>query len=87
MSSTWSADNGAYLRLKDVVLGYTLPKSVLNKMGNFMTNLRVYVSGSDLWEKSYIHDGWDPEATRKVENKQRYPFNRTFTVGVNATFK
>lgn len=86
MSSTWSADNGAYLRLKDVVLGYTLPKSVLNKMGNFMTNLRVYVSGSDLWEKSYIHDGWDPEATRKVENKQRYPFNRTFTVGVNATF-
>lgn len=58
MSSTWSADNGAYLRLKDVVLGYTLPKSVLNKMGNFMTNLRVYVSGSDLWEKlTFMMDG------------------------------
>lgn len=57
----------------------------MNKSG-FISNLRVYVSGADLWEKSYISDGWDPEATRKVENKQRYPFNRTVTFGVNATF-
>ena len=53
---------------------------------DFIRNLRIYVSGADLWEKSYITDGWDPEATRKVENKQRYPFNRTVTFGVNATF-
>ena len=86
ISSTWSVDNGAYLRLKDIVLGYTLPKSVLKKMGNFMTNLRIYVAGADIWEKTYIHDGWDPEATREVDDKDRYPFNRTFTVGINATF-
>ena len=86
IASTWSVDNGAYLRLKDIVLGYTLPKSVLNKMGNFMTNLRVYVAGADIWEKTYIHDGWDPEATREISGKDRYPFNRTFTVGINATF-
>ena len=83
--STWSADNGAYLRLKEIVLGYTLPKDWMAKTG-FISNLRVYVSGADLWEKSYISDGWDPEATRKVETKQRYPFNRTVTVGINATF-
>ena len=83
--STWSADNGAYLRLKEIVLGYTLPKAWMNKSG-FISNLRIYVSGADLWEKSYITDGWDPEATRKVENKQRYPFNRTVTFGVNAIF-
>lgn len=86
IASTWSVDNGAYLRLKDIVLGYTLPKSVLNKMGNFITNLRVYVAGADIWEKTYIHDGWDPEATRKISGKDRYPFNRTFTVGINASF-
>lgn len=86
IASTWSVDNGAYLRLKDIVLGYTLPKSVLKKMGNFVTNLRVYVAGADIWEKTYIHDGWDPEATREISNKDRYPFNRTFTVGINATF-
>ena len=46
----------------------------MNKSG-FISNLRIYVSGADLWEKSYITDGWDPEATRKVENKQRYPLS------------
>lgn len=86
LPSTWSADNGSYLRLKDVVLGYTLPKPALNKLGNFFTNLRIYVAGSDLWEKSYITDGWDPETTRSVSNKERYPFNRTITVGLNASF-
>lgn len=85
IASTWSVENGAYLRLKDIVLGYTLPKALISKSG-FINNLRVYVSGADLWEKSYINDGWDPEATRKVENKQRYPFNRTITFGINATF-
>ena len=78
--------NGAYLRLKDIVLGYTFPKNLISKTG-FLSNLRVYVAGADLWEKSYINDGWDPEATRKVENKQRYPFNRTITFGINATSK
>ena len=86
LPSTWSADNGSYLRLKDVVLGYTLPKAALAKLGNFISNLRIYVSGNDLWEKCYITDGWDPETTRSVSNKERYPFNRTFTVGVNASF-
>ena len=71
--------------MKDIVLGYTIPKSLITKSG-FIENLRIYVSGSDLWEKSYINDGWDPEATRKVETKQRYPFNRTVTFGINATF-
>lgn len=86
IASTWSSDNGSYLRLKDVVLGYTLSKSALNKIGNFLTNLRVYVSASDIWEKSYIRDGWDPEASRSVSEKERYPFNRNITVGINAAF-
>ena len=51
-----------------------------------MSNLRIYVAGADLWEKQYMNDGWDPEATRKIDGKNRYPFNRTFTVGINATF-
>lgn len=86
IASTWSSDNGSYLRLKDLVLGYTLSKEHLNKIGNFITNLRLYVAASDIWEKSYIRDGWDPEATRNVSNKQRYPFNRTVTFGINAAF-
>jgi len=84
--SSWYVEDGAYLRLKDVVLGYTLPQIVYKKMNNVISNLRVYVSGSDLWEHSKINDGWDPEASREVSGLGRYPFNRTVTVGVNATF-
>ena len=38
------------------------------------------------WENSKIKDGWDPEASRKVETFGRYPFTRNLTVGLNLTF-
>jgi len=84
-ASTWSVENGKYLRLKNVVLGYTLPKSLLAKQ-KAISNLRVYVSGSDLWETTKIHDGWDPEATRNVGGNERYPFYRYVSLGANVTF-
>ena len=84
-TSSWSVENGAYLRLKNLVFGYTLPQSFVSKTKAF-TRLRVYVAGQDLWEISRINDGWDPEATRTVAANQRYPFNRYFTAGINATF-
>lgn len=83
--SSWSVEDGSYLRLKNVTLGYTLPKSVLNKL-KVLSAARVYVAGADLWEVSNINDGWDPEASAKVEGTGRYPFVRTMTVGVNLTF-
>lgn len=84
-ASSWSAENGSYLRLKNIVLGYTLPQAIVKKTKAF-SRLRVYVAGQDIWEISHINDGWDPEATRTVTTYQRYPFNRFFTAGVNATF-
>lgn len=86
IASSWSVENGAYMRLKNVVLGYTLPAVVYNRLNNAVSNIRVYISGADLWEISRINDGWDPEATRSVASgRERYPFNRTFTVGLNVT--
>jgi TonB-linked SusC/RagA family outer membrane protein len=84
-ASTWSVENGAYVRLKNVVLGYTLPKSLLQKSG-VISGLRVYISGSDLWEISGIHDAWDPEITRTTQGNERYPFYRYLTLGANITF-
>ena len=86
IASSWSVDDGTYLRLKNIVLGYTLPKSLLAKTKGAISNVRIYIAGADLWETAKISDGWDPEATRKIENKQRYPFNRTITGGLNVTF-
>lgn len=85
-ASSWSVDYGDYLRLKNVVIGYTLPTAVLRRQ-KAITKLRVYVAGADLWEHTEIHDGWDPESTRTVTSgTQRYPFSRTITFGVNASF-
>lgn len=78
------------------MIGYTLPQSIVQKA--HIQKLRIYFSGNDLWEKSHIRDGWDPEAPRSVENtgdannnnvstfSQRYPFYRYLTFGINLTF-
>src|SRR5690606_12032588 len=54
-ASSWSVENGAYLRLKNIVLGYTLPQDVIAKLKTF-SKLRVYVAGQDLWEVTHIND-------------------------------
>ncbi|HEY4148585.1 MAG TPA: TonB-dependent receptor [Chitinophagaceae bacterium] len=83
--SSWSVENGAYVRLKNLVIGYTLPQQLMHNI-KAIQKLRIYFSGSDLWEITHIHDGWDPEATRTVANNERYPFYRYVTFGVNVTF-
>jgi TonB-linked SusC/RagA family outer membrane protein len=94
--SNWIEENGAYLRMKNLVLGYTVPKKITQKAK--IERLRFYFSGNDLWETSKIKDGWDPEASRTVSNNgdpennnvstysQRYPFYRYLTFGLNLTF-
>jgi len=84
-ASTWSVENGAYIRLKNLVVGYTLPKELLAKT-KAISGLRIYVSGSDLFEITKIHDGWDPEITRTASGNERYPFYRYYTIGANVTF-
>lgn len=87
--SSWSADDGAYIRLKNITLGYTLPSSLIEKT-KVLSKVRIYVTGTDLWEHTKIHDGWDPEAISKVGDNnsglKRYPFTRSLTFGANVTF-
>jgi TonB-linked SusC/RagA family outer membrane protein len=83
--STWSVENGAYVRLKNLVIGYTLPKSLMQRT-KAISSLRFYVSGSDLWEVTGVRDQWDPEITRNAAGNERYPFYRYITIGANITF-
>lgn len=94
--SDWIAENGSYLRLKNLVVGYTVPSALTKKAR--LEKVRFYFSGNDLWEVTKIKDGWDPETTRLVANNgdsennnvvtfsQRYPFYRYMTFGLNVTF-
>lgn len=74
-----------YLQMKNLTLGIPYLFRGWAKT-NVISKLRIYFTGADLWEHSKLKDGWDPEASRKTKDLGRYPFNRTFTVGVNATF-
>jgi len=51
--------NGRYFRLKNITIGYTIPKRLTQKA--LIKNLRVYASASDLWTLSKFPKGYDPE--------------------------
>ncbi|HWK05035.1 MAG TPA: SusC/RagA family TonB-linked outer membrane protein [Puia sp.] len=72
--------NSRYIRLKSLILGYTLPQSISRKAK--LNRLRVYFSGNDLWESSSIKDGYDPEMGETSQNSG-YPFYRTWSFGLN----
>lgn len=84
-ASSLTAQDGRYLRLKNVTIGYTFDSKLLQKT-NCLQAVRLYVTGTDLWETTKIQDGWDPEARRDASGTQRYPFTRSFTFGANITF-
>ena len=84
-ANSLTAQDGRYIRLKNLTIGYNLPTPVLKKIG-FVNAARIYFTGEDLWESTKISDGWDPEAKRDAKGIQRYPFTRNFTFGMNLTF-
>jgi len=78
MSDYWLI-NGAYLRLKNVTLGYTLPASLTKKAN--IQSVRIYASGSDLFTIDNYPTGWDPEVS-----ESGYPITSTFLVGLSVSF-
>jgi hypothetical protein len=78
--STWFMRNGAFLRLKSVELGYTLPKRIAKKA--YMENCRIYASGLNLLTWSAFKM-WDPELAGSGMN---YPVQRVFNLALNVNF-
>jgi len=73
--------NGAYFKLRNAMIGYTLPKAVASRA--FMESLRLYVSGQNLFAvKSGKLTSKDPERT----SYNAWPVPTSFTVGINANF-
>ncbi len=84
-ASSLTAQDGRYLRLKNVTVGYNFPTKLLKRSKCFSA-ARVYVTGEDIWETTLLKDGWDPEAARNAGGLGRYPFTRNWTFGLNLTF-
>lgn len=87
---SWAVEDGSFLRLNTLSVGYTIPKAVLMKL--MLQSARVYVSGYNLWCWTK-YSGYDPEVdTRRSTpltpgvDYSAYPRSRTFVVGLNLTF-
>ena len=76
--SDWYVENGNYIRLKNIVLGYTIPSQISQKFK--LRTARVFVQGQNLLTLTK-YTGPDPEATGYP-----YPFGRNFVFGVNIGF-
>ena len=84
-ASDFYLEDGDYLRLKIVQLGYSLPVSLISKMG--AQKLRLYVTGENLLTLT-DYTGYDPEIGGDVFGIDRgyYPQARTFLLGANIQF-
>lgn len=88
--------NIAYLRLRNIQLGYNLPSGLTRRLG--MSAARVYVSGENLWAWSPLYKrsrDLDVESTRGSDlvltsgtsgNGNNYPILKSYNVGISATF-
>ncbi|MEH0153515.1 TonB-dependent receptor [Limibacter armeniacum] len=88
MMSDRFLENGAYFRMKNIQIGYELPKATLSKI-NF-SKMRIYLNADNLFTIT-DYKGYDPEIVPSNALTQgidygRYPMYQTFTAGVQVTF-
>ena len=83
--------DASYIRLKNLQIGYTLPQSLTDKMK--MSQLRIFVSGENLWTGTKMTKMFDPETVGAGSGDNAvgfggntYPLSRIFSVGVNVNF-
>ncbi len=76
-------EDGSYLRIKNVTIGYTLPKSIANKAK--LSSARIYLSGQNLLTFTR-YTGFDPEVGVNGIDLSVYPVTRTISAGINLNF-
>ena len=81
-NSSRFVEDGSYFRLKNIQIGYTLPKNITQKI--HCSRLRFYVTATNLFTITK-YSGYDPEVGSGVDYGN-YPQSRTFTFGLNANF-
>ncbi len=86
---SWAIEDGSFVRINNLTIGYSFPVNVLAKL--HMSKLRLYITGNNLHVFTK-YSGYDPEVS--VRNNQltpnldysAYPKSRSFIFGINATF-
>ena len=79
MNSNWYEYKGDYVKLKNIQIGYTLPKNVVNKI--LLSKLRAYVSMDNILTFTK-YPGLDPE----LGTDMKYPLMKQIAFGIQASF-
>ena len=81
--STFWLENGAYLRLKNVQIGYNIPDKILKDQ--FIKGIRLFFAGQNVFTFKKMTEGYDPEQS---DNNARYkmPLVKTYSFGFNLNF-
>ena len=84
-NQTRYVQSAAYLRLKNLQIGYSLPTHLVAKIG--LSRVRVYFSGDNLFTLTKMSKIFDPEAyDGKYSDGKVYPLSRVLSCGLNVTF-
>ena len=76
-------EDGSYFRIKNITLGYAIPKDIMTKV--HLSFARVYVSGQNLFTFTK-YKGFDPEVGPSGIDNNVYPVTRTVNIGINLGF-
>jgi hypothetical protein len=87
-ASSFYVEDGSYVRMQNLTLGYNLPTATLNKLK--MSKFRVYIAGNNLFTISG-YDGLDPSVGGAADTNfgidvGNYPITKQYTLGVNLGF-
>lgn len=77
--------DATYGRLRNITVGYTLPKSILNRTGGFVKNFRIFFSGDNL-VTLFGRDGLDPEQSFSGITDSRSAVFKTYSGGIELRF-
>lgn len=80
-SNTYWLEDGSYVRLKNVEIGYSFNEGILSKIG--VNAARIYINGNNIFTWSKLLPGIDPENTTLGANDEPYPLTRTINIGIN----
>ena len=85
LTSTFWNRNASFLRVKNLQVGYTIPKRIIQKLK--INNLRVFFSGQNLFTYNHFYEGWDPEMVQDNDFAPKfYPITSVYSFGVNVKF-
>ena len=83
-------EDGDYLKLDNVTVGYTVPPNLFSRLGGAVSSARIYVSGRNLYTWTG-YKGMDPEVSTNgfnpgTDHRDTYPTTRMFTAGLTLSF-